>query len=90
MNGYTGFGMSDPAHKTHNREVAEATERLFTEVIPKLAKKIQTDADRPSTTGSYRSLSVLDGSLISELHKEGMRCGTCQKVSNYLYFSWCF
>lgn len=61
---YSGFGMGDPAHKTHNREVAEATDRLLTEVIPALAQKILN-------AGEDATLSVLDGSFISEIHKEG-------------------
>jgi hypothetical protein len=61
--------MGDPAHKTHNREVAEATDRLLTKVIPELAKKILKE--EPRSDGSCITLSVLDGSLITEIHKEG-------------------
>jgi hypothetical protein len=67
---FTGFGMGDPAHKTHNREVAEATDRLLTKVIPELAKKILKE--EPRSDGSCITLSVLDGSLITEIHKEGI------------------
>jgi hypothetical protein len=55
--------MSDPLHKTHNREVQEATERLFTSVIPDFITRSKQ---------SSLNLSALDGNLVKEIHKEGM------------------
>jgi hypothetical protein len=60
---FTGFGMSDPLHKTHNREVQEATERLFTSVIPDFITRSKQ---------SSLNLSALDGNLVKEIHKEGI------------------
>lgn len=73
--------MGDPAHKTHNREVAEATQRLVTEVIPKLAERILIEDNKPRADGNFRVLSVLDASLISEIHKEGKKLTRVQNVA---------
>ncbi len=60
--------MSDPLHKTHNKEVTEATERLFTEIIPEFAKRAKDTIVDPA-----KYLSALDGNLVKEIHKEGKR-----------------
>ena len=53
-----GFGTCDPAQKTHNSEVTEATQKLFTIIIPKFVAE-------------PRQLLSTDGSLVKEIHKEG-------------------
>lgn len=58
----SGFGMSDPLHKTHNREVTEATQLLFMTVIPEFVDKAQKNG---------LNVSAMDGNLIKEIHKEG-------------------
>ncbi len=50
--------MSDPSHKIHNREVTEATQHLFTTIIPNFVAET-------------RKLLSTDGSLVKEIHKEG-------------------
>lgn len=54
--------MSDPLHKTHNREVTEATQLLFMTVIPEFVDKAQKNG---------LNVSAMDGNLIKEIHKEG-------------------
>lgn len=57
--------MGDPLHKTHNREVKDATERMFTEIIPNFVAKAKELENKTI------QLSATDGNLVKEMHKEG-------------------
>jgi len=62
---FSGFGRTDPQYKIHEAEVLEATQTLFTTVIPNFVKRLSEPRD------SLDSLPIND-SLIRELHKDGI------------------
>jgi len=67
----TGFISMDPQKDEHNRQVRDATKRLFREVIPALAVEIEElarlDKERFSSTNNLNK--GLCGTSVDELNK---------------------
>ena len=71
---FARFGKQDPNHKIHNKEVRDATSRLFDDVIPHFAKTL--DNLNPKVLTNWLSTEKLHRAGINLRHLGLVRCKT--------------
>jgi transcription elongation factor len=61
----SGFGRADPQYKIHEAEVLEATQTLFSTVIPNFVKRFS------QLNFSFEQQFSIKRNLIREIHRDG-------------------